>query len=239
MTKKTSLFLLIILIINGLIFAQKGNNYIPGLTGSGVETDKILISSAKDMDTLSYFVRQSQKNTCKGKYFRVTKDIVFDTTKNFIPIGGRNYGNEPDSNFVFSGIFDGDYHLFTKLTIIDTTKDFTGMFGFIKDADVSKIKIAEATVKGKNYCGILCGFCASGSLLRTSSVRSSLVDGNIYVAAILGYLQQNATLRGTKYTGCNIFGLQNVGDICGYNENTNEMADKELNVLEEKGYKVK
>jgi hypothetical protein len=214
--------------------SQKKDAFIPGLKGTGDKNDAILLNNRKDLDTLSYFVRQSQRNNCKGRFFKLQNEIVFKDSINFVPIGGRNSNNQADSNYVFSGNFDGNYKTISGF-IINDNQNYTGFFGYIKNAEIAHVIIKDATVKGNDYCAVLCGFCGEGSLLHTSSVRMSMIDANNYVGTVLGYLSLNSTLRGCKYTGCNIFGKQNVGDICGYSERANKMADDKLNELKIKG----
>jgi len=197
---------------------QKLDAFIPGLKGTGEKDDIILISTAKDLDTLSYFVRKSNANNCKGKYFKLKNDIIFNKSSNFIPIGGRNLDSNVDTNFVFSGNFDGNYYSISKFKIDDDV-DYVGLFGFIKNATICKLNIQDANVKGNDYTAILCGCCAVGCLIKDCTIMNSSVDGNKYVATVLGFLANNSTIMLCRHTGCNILGMEYVGDICGYNEN--------------------
>lgn len=230
----TILIIFLFLRIFNYSYSQNNNNFIPGLKGNGDQEDKIKITSSKDLDTLSYFVRQNTNNNCSGKYFIITNNIEFsDSNSFFIPIGGRNADCIIDTNYYFAGIVNGNNYYISNFHV-ENSLNYNGLFGFVKNAIIQRIKISNAVVKGNYYTAILCARTSGVSLIENCFVKNSLVDGSSYVGTILGYLNINSTIRGTNYSGCNIFGLQNVSNICGYNEAINKMAKDKLEELKEK-----
>ncbi|MDR0789809.1 MAG: T9SS type A sorting domain-containing protein [Bacteroidales bacterium] len=145
------------------------------LAGTGAAATPYQIKSARDLDTLSYFVRLSTSNSCLSVYFQVMNDIdmsvttgtdsrgyAFDRTgrnTNFIPIGGRDASLNTIDALAgsFRGNFNGGNFTIKNLKITGNIS-FTGLFGCAgTGAVLSNIRFDSCQVSGNGKVGTLYG----------------------------------------------------------------------------------
>ncbi len=137
-------------------------------------TKPVLISSAEDLVMLSDYVRNHGANA--GITFRMTTDIDMSSVENLLPIGWQT---DPDSNgdqdacAPFSGIFDGDGHTIYNLTIYHSRLSYIGLFGYTKDATISRVNVIGSVeglgrvggVVGRMFGGTMNGVTFTGSVI--------------------------------------------------------------------------
>lgn len=135
---------------------------------NGDEDDPYLINSVEKLRYLALMVNNGEKYS--GKYFLQTEDIDL-TGENWKPIGKYVSSSTPydAGNREFSGIYDGDGHIISNLTISEEIKgnDIVnkgyGLFGFltgtVKNLGLSNMKIDTKISDGKNlYAGGIAGY---------------------------------------------------------------------------------
>jgi len=104
-------------------------------------------------------------------YFELEKDI--ELTKEWIPIGTIE---KP-----FTGGFDGNNHKILNLKIDDSTLEYAGLFGYIKDSEehktyIKNIYLVNSNILGKQYVGGLIG----GININQTGENIALID-SIYI----------------------------------------------------------
>ena len=145
------------------------------LEGRGTKSHPYLISSAKDLAFLSASVNGG--TLYKGKYVCLTEDIDLSVYDNFVAIGTYDSGAE------FSGIFDGNGHSVSGLTMQKTAEgrvDNNALFGTLAGS-VINLRIADAEIHG--------GCCAAIAVGGTAESR------------IVNCIVENAALCGTVRNG--------------------------------------
>ncbi len=129
------------------------------MKGSGTETDPYIISSNLHWNKLCHDVDQGE--SFSGKHFKLDCDLH---TRYMVGSEGK----------FFSGTFDGNgsEHRIYLNTV--NTERITGLFRFIKDADIRKVNIEGELVVSTQHAGGLVG-CSSGN----SRIMNCLVHTNI------------------------------------------------------------
>ena len=89
-------------------------------------------------------------------YFKLMSDIDLTSfqednypNQGWLPIG--------TNSSPFKGIFEGNNHKITGLSINRTSNDYTGFWGYTNNALISNVSIFGSSVKGNNYCGTIIG----------------------------------------------------------------------------------
>lgn len=203
--------------------------------GAGTAYSPYLISSAADLRLLSDECRNG--NIFKGKYFKMTNDIVINrnvlnvngelnNSNNFerwIPIGRYSKDYEYD----FQGNFDGDGYTVSGIYINRPRLSHNGLFGSIEGTMKSPAVIKNLTVKD-SYIN-----CSSGALIAGSAGYTTI--GNCYcygyitgeyVAGISkgGTVERSdnyATVTGS-HTACGICSRGTVFDCINYGNITGD-----------------
>jgi len=94
----------------------------------------------------------------------------------------------PDDLNSYHGIFNGNNHQISNLTI-DILSDYVGMFGYItQDAAIQKLNLVNVSIKGGDYTGGLCGRNDGGSI-SNCSVSGSVTGyaSNNYQGGLCGF----------------------------------------------------
>lgn len=163
--------------------------------GSGNPGDPYQISSIEHLCYLANSVNEG--NSYKKVEFIQTADIDL-TGLNWIPIGKYATSTAPNSvgNREFSGIYDGNGHMITNLTISEEIKgnDIVnkgyGLFGFltgtVKNLGLTNVNIDTKISDGKNmYAGGIAGYVGYSSDSGTAQgyINNCYVEGVINATA--------------------------------------------------------
>jgi hypothetical protein len=179
------------------------------LPGSGTPQDPWRIESLADFDEFA-----ADPNYWAG-FTRLETDVN---------LAGRTYSTAviaPDVNnanydfdgTAFTGVFDGNDHKITNLTIDGGT--FLGLFGCIEeDGEVRNLGLEDGSVSGDYYVSGLVGF-NSGSILNCYSTGDVSGTWN-YVGGLVGI--NFGTVSNSYCTG-SVHGDRDVGGLMGKNDN--------------------
>ena len=176
-------------------------------------------------------------------HYELANDI--ELTEEWIPIGTEE--------MPFTGSFDGKNHKIINLQINDSTLEYAGLFGYVKDSDehkthINNIYLINPNVVGKQYVGALIG----GININQTGDKTALIDsiyiigGNIegeyangLIADISGYdkliinnIFSSATIVGSSYSSLIRFSSDeynsNNGTSISNIENIGVMVDNSL-----------
>ena len=153
--------------------------------GEGTETDPYIIANSTDLNLLASDVNSG--TLYKDKYFKMTADITYDTTKNnnFIAIGSRS------SEYSFLGKFDGNGYKISGIRI-SVDKGNIGVFGILGEgAKVENITLDDAIITGKSNTGGIVGNNRGGTVTNchvSSSVNINTTSNDVNChGGIVGY----------------------------------------------------
>lgn len=187
---------------------------------NGNQADPLVYTGYTWVSTLDEL--QNMKANLAGYYAlanSIDANYSFGQGKSFDPIG-------TSEDKAFKGRFDGLGFSIFALNI-DSTSNYTGLFGYVKDATVRNFTLSSGSVKGVNYTGAAVGY-AYDSIIE-NIINTQDVNGRSYVGGIVGAaggseskltnLINVGTVRATVGTaaGENSF---NVGGIVGSLDNS-------------------
>lgn len=162
-------------------------------SGSGTRTDPYLIESPEDLEMLVMQVNYGG-NLYRGTYFQLTQDL--DLSKIcWDPIG------TPTNPF--RGTFDGDGHTIHNLYADQKGVLRNGLFGYVRGATLTNIKIQGGSVEGGKYVGGLVGYVLT-SAGDTTDINNCSVDVSVtseysedlaFIGGLIGYIDSKGTCR--------------------------------------------
>ena len=159
----------------------------------GTAENPYLISSAEELKNLALLV--SARNvemtglsaqSYRGKYFALSEDIEIENADSVLPVGS---GSTP-----FSGNFSGRGHKIEGFKI-NSTDEYTGLFGYLSYASVSDLYIENASVTGTGAAGIAAGRAVS-STLKNIVITASLLTASSNSGAIVAVSDNSGGTQG-------------------------------------------
>jgi hypothetical protein len=148
---------------------------------------------------------QSIKNNLSANY--VLGNDIDASEFALTPIG--------DPTNAFTGIFDGQGHTISNLTISEPTTGYVGLFGYINGGTIKNVGLVNESVTGSSHVGGLAGTDNFGT------ISQSYVIGNINGLAAVGGLvgASGATISDTYVVGT-VDGGNEYGGLLGTNLGT-------------------
>jgi GLUG motif-containing protein len=223
-----------------ILAADNGDNviisiflHIP-LGGSGIQADPYRI---EDFDGFMDYIDPDfvEIYWASGVYTRLDCDLDLDPnlagrhiyTTAVIAPDTDNSANDFQGT-PFAGIFDGNGHTISNLTIDTGTagNDILGLFGQINDsyAKVANLALENVNITAgddSNYLGGLCGFIKSGIISHCYS-SGSVAGGNgsQRIGGLCGWNYSSNSSISYSYSSATVSGgtsSENLGGLCGYN----------------------
>ena len=160
--------------------------------GSGTQSAPYLIKTTDDLVTLS---TNSASNSYNGTYFRLENDLDMAGVS-IEPIGISRS---------FRGVFDGNGHVISNLTISKPDDNKVALFGQVTTGfSVKSLILDGAIIAGNYYVGALVGNFSFGCNIENCLVVNSHVTANGYAGIIMGSWDSNATLSSNYYRNCSV-----------------------------------
>ncbi|MCR4840212.1 MAG: hypothetical protein K5848_01585 [Lachnospiraceae bacterium] len=201
--------------------------------GSGAETDPYIISAGSE---LAYIASQINRGvTFDGVFFKLANDIDLNKFE-WTPAGYYYEDADGEKIIAFSGVFDGDGHKITNLSITDLTaakaldgysKNIAvGLFGALNNATIKNLTIEGATIVASNdggalYAGALAGYIGDSTILSCGASADITAKGlertaaGILGGAIMGGTATEVTTSGS--VNClEALGTVDAGGLAGY-----------------------
>ncbi|MDY4409310.1 MAG: Ig-like domain-containing protein [Prevotella sp.] len=157
-------------------------------SGSGTKDDPYLIFYAEQLNQMRNFLGKD------SVYFKLMSDIDLTSFQedNYPNQGWLPVGN---NSAPFKGIFEGNNHKITGLSINRTSNDYTGFWGYTDHAQISNVSIFGSSVKGNNYCGTVLGYSQNTKITNVSASFEN-VGGAKCIAGFCGIA------RNSSFTNC-------------------------------------
>lgn len=183
--------------------------------GSGSENDPYLISTPQHLKEFNYDIMVNGLDTT-GKYYRLTADIDFSnydtdgdpSNGNWTPIGTRATP--------FSGVFDGQGHIISNLSVLLPSQSYSGFFGYTTNAVIQNLALNDISVSGSGYIGGLIGYQSGGSVSQVK-VSGEVIGTSSYLGGLIGYLDNGSVSQ--SYSLASVTGggkTHYVGGLVGY-----------------------
>lgn len=137
------------------------------------------VSTPEELAAYNYYVNVSDGG--QGMYMELQKDIDLAGYE-WAPMGWSSGGMDYD--LAFTGVINGNGHTIYNMTM-DCRQFNVGFIGWGTTCSVYDLTIADASVNGENYVGILCGQAIGGSY--EDCHVSGETSGNDMVGSMLGY----------------------------------------------------
>jgi hypothetical protein len=178
--------------------------------GTGEPNNPYKIASVADFNQLS------ATPTHWNKSFILTADInLTGLTFTQAPIAPDTSTSSGFQGTDFTGIFDGNGHVISNLTITTSTQGYIGLFGWVgTGGQIRNLGVENVNIEGYDFVGGLVGYNYYGTL--SSCYANGLVAGNSYVGGLVGKNYYN-TLSSCYANGL-VAGNSYVGGLIGYND---------------------
>ncbi|MDR2580918.1 MAG: MBG domain-containing protein, partial [Fibromonadaceae bacterium] len=138
---------------NGIEYSEELSIEIiatPSFNGEGTEASPYEIATAAQLAALAQLVNNlSFTNVIyANKYYKLTANIDLSGYSNWVPIGSRLQA--------FRGVFDGNAHKISNLTI-NRSRDDQGLFGYIVGGRIRNLAVENANIRGRWGIGSIAG----------------------------------------------------------------------------------
>lgn len=250
--------------INGGVFSSDPTNYVVNAlvkqNANGTYTVESLSTDAdgnyliNDVDDLILFEKIVNEGGFgfDGKTVKLTSDISLQD-KEWTPVGIN-----ADGASKFRGIFDGQNHIISKMTI-NQGSDYhaAGFFGALngtvknivfENATATNISAPNSKGNTDNGTAVVAGSIYTSGTIENVKVKNSFVSGNRYVGGISGYTYgsvKECTVENTNLivTPDDLTGSYDNGDKAGgivgafWHENTYEISGNTVSNVTITGYR--
>ncbi len=122
----------------------------------------------------------------------------------------------------FTGTFNGKRNCINKLHI-KNTEEYSGMFGFIKEAEIKDLGLTNCQVSAGGYTGALIAAASE------SSITNCYVTGNVkgtseVLGGMIGITGANSTVKAC-YSNCTVSGDTTIGGLIGAHGENSTVED--------------
>ncbi|MHC4170497.1 MAG: GLUG motif-containing protein, partial [Planctomycetota bacterium] len=167
--------------------------------GAGTQNSPYLIQTAEQMNEIGLSPGDW------SRHFRLTADIDMSD------LGDADYNIVGSATAGFSGVFDGNDHEISNLSLTTTHQLYTGLFGVV-GGEVRNLGLAGPVVVAQgSRVGALIGQLDHGTVV-SCHARSASVSGNDDIGALVG---RNVGRIFSSHSTGNVSGNANVGGLVG------------------------
>jgi hypothetical protein len=166
--------------------------------GEGAEASPYLIASLADLQWMRMQIgTQATAAEYRVAHYKLVADIDMADVENWAPIG-------PDTALSFAGVFDGDGHTISNVSIAATISNL-GFFGSLNGATVKDLALVNLNVvqaTGTTGAGGIAGSVAgASSTISGCSVSGTIRSSGSAVGGILGMAYTGITIDNCRVDG--------------------------------------
>ena len=207
-----------------LVLASTG---VAVATADGISDDVVEISTVEQLQAFRDNVNNG--NQYAGKTVRLTADLDLSSIANWTPIG--NLVAYPGQSF--DGIFDGQEHTISNLTVVDNTPNYAvaGLFGSCVNGTIKNLTVKNVNIQSTHYAAGIVAYTSNGPTIEnchvvggTISSTPELLNGSYdngdKVGGIMGYATAGSTINNCTVTDVTIKAYRDMGGIVGYSAGT-------------------
>lgn len=207
--KKTLLFLSVLLIAAGNVFAQTTPTTSwddnADTQWYNAQDSDFTLTSAAELAGLSILV--SEGNDFLGTTIFIGGDLDLGAHL-WSPIG-------VDATNPFSGIFDGNNYVISNLIVEKPAASMVGLFGRCIDATLMNVKLENPSVKGEDSVGSLVGNIWKNGHIENCHATGVVIEASgDNIGGLVGDLVENGTIYRSSAEG-SVIGSSQVGGLLG------------------------
>ena len=188
-----------------------------GLSGSGTEEDPYLINNLAELEWFRDKVDEQAADGSTqfaGKYFKLTDDI------DLLGINWNPIGSMTGDHGSFKGVFDGDGHTISNLSIDVSDSKGIGFFAYTKNsAEIKNLTFNNININavGKTHVGGVVGDAFANTKITNVHITGSVnIKAKAYIGAIVGHGYVVVDNSSVKAEGTIDGSMWCVGGIVGY-----------------------
>jgi hypothetical protein len=140
-----------------------------------------------------------------------------------IDLSGYSSGTGWDPISTFTGIFDGNGHTISSLTINESTANDKGLFGQISGATIKNLGLNIVSVTGYQRVGGLAGYSGAGTT-QNCYVNGTVNGAYQYIGGLIGQLN-TGTVTACYSSGSVTGTFQGVGALVGFTGNGSGISE--------------
>ena len=169
-------------------------------------------------------------NQYSDKTVVLTADLDLSGETNWKPIG--NLVSYPGQSF--NGVFDGQDHTISNLTVNDNTPNYAvaGLFGSVVNGTIKNLTVKNVDIKSTHYAGGIVAYTSNtpsiinchvigGTISSTPELLASgSYDNGDKVGGIMGYATAGSKITNCSVKDVTITAYRDMGGIVGYSSGT-------------------
>lgn len=168
-------------------------------------------------------------NQYAGKTVKLTADLDLSGEANWKPIG--NLVAYPGQSF--NGIFDGDGHTISNLTVNDNTPNYAvaALFGSVVNGTIKNLTVKDVNITSTHYAAGIVAYTSNGPTIEnchviggtiksTPEIVNGSYDNGDKVGGIMGYATASSTINNCTVEGVTLSAYRDMGGIVGYSDGT-------------------
>lgn len=185
------------LLLDSVSTSATDKGYLWG--GTGTESDPFQLKTREDFDTLSAAVQRG--GTMSGENFKVMNNVDFDSTKEFIPIGGVAPDGTASTSYKFAGNLNGNSKTISNIKV-SRNERYSGLFGLTDGTTISNLTISNPAISGSGTSrGAFIGRSDGTTTLTNCTVSSGSVTATYQAGGLIGYSSGAITFTNCKNQG--------------------------------------
>jgi hypothetical protein len=189
--------------------------------GDGSSSTPYQIATLSDL----YWLSQTSSAWVANTYFIQTADIDATATSGWN--GGKGFSPIGNQTSPFKGIYNGQGHAISGLTINRSSSGYIGFFGVTNQASIQNLGLTGCSVSGKTYVGGLVGYNTTQSTVSNAYVTGTItgtVPGSNDVGGLVGCNYGKSTVS-NSYATATVSGASNVGVLVGQNDSQSTVSN--------------
>ena len=188
-------------VFSGVIFAT------PPSEGDGSIGNPYKLDSIAELFWITQNADRWDKNYIQTGNIDATNTASLYGGKGMIPIG--------NTTTRFTGTYDGRNYTINALLINRPDEEYVGLFGNTWSAELTNIRLTDASVTGKNYVGGIAGLLSGYSEMNKCTFSGS-VSGTDRVGGLAGRNSYNSSILNCSNSST-VYGEDYVGGVVGDN----------------------
>lgn len=173
----------------------------PFAGGDGSEASPYQIATAQQLANMAWLVNNN--SAYRTKYYELTDDIVLNkgllNEDRSLAATGAAWTPIGNSSAPFKGHFNGNGHSVFG-TYIQTTSEFTGLFGYVSSATIENLGVEDGYIFGCCRTGGVAGY-ATNSVIRCCFNTNTMYSKSSLLAGIVGNTNGSTSIEACYNAG--------------------------------------
>jgi hypothetical protein len=181
--------------------------------GSGTSEDPYKVATIEQLQEIRNHI---DKHFIQIVNIDAESTVNWNEGKGFEPIG--------DSVVMFSGSYNGNDYSISKLSISRQNENNIGVFGFLKGATLSNVRLIDVRITGGSIVGALAAD-NNGGLIKNSSVTGQIItigNDSYFTGGLIGWNKNGGNII-NSHAEVSVKGNNSVGGLVGTHHDRNSL----------------